>query len=99
MQRLFLVSPEIVKLGMDNDDQRLTITASDSFNLSSARLNKAAGAGPTLGPPLCAITRIHLEPRGGWSEAACSKRLARMVPGFHAELDCSSCSSTIKKRK
>jgi hypothetical protein len=39
------------------------------------------GFEPTLGSPLHAITRIYLEPRVSWSEAACSKRLVRMVPG------------------
>jgi hypothetical protein len=43
MQRLFLLSTGIVKLGMDNDNKRPAITSSDSFTLSSAPLNKPQG--------------------------------------------------------
>src|SRR5205814_9346859 len=79
MQRLFLLSPVIVKLGTEADNKS-SITSSDSFNLPSARLNKPQGW-IWAETPFSAISQIQLEPRVSRSEAASSKRLVRMVPG------------------
>ena len=65
-----------------------SITSSDSFNLSSTRLNKPQGAGRSLGHRLARSpdpTGTPSQPKGGH----CSKGLVRMVSRFRAQLDCS----------
>jgi hypothetical protein len=61
MQRLFLLSPRIVKLGMEADNKSLEITSSDSFNLFSARLNKPRGW-IFAETPFSAISRSNWSP-------------------------------------
>jgi len=79
LEQVFLFSRENVKFGM-KADHKSSITSSDSFNLSSARLNKPQGW-IFAETPFSAISRIQLEPRVSPSKAAVPKRLVRMVPG------------------
>jgi len=86
MQRLFVLSTGIVKLGMEADN-KCSITSSDSFNLSSAGLNKPQGW-------IFAETPFSAISRSKWSPESAEVRPLFKAPRedrswFRAELDCS----------